>query len=281
MKKLKLVLPSFNNFDFTRIDTYQSDLGNRKVSDVNPVDLFKIKHISSISAKYLKDGMIVFDAGCKKGEMAKPLLDKKITLFGLDLNRSTLHHFQKRTNHSVIQGDVQDLPIGKEKFDFILFTDIIEHLHDPLEGLEEILNTLKPGGIIIITTDNRNHVKIHDLINPLILIERLTGLVCPGVLTPKSILWEHGDNIRYYHTSFSRMDFHSLLDALNVEVVSFFSYMFLPGFHEILSKIFPGLTEKDYTRVLFPIERILYRIPVIKFLGDHWLIILRKRSNPA
>jgi len=36
------------------------------------------------------------------------------------------------------------------------------------------------------------------------------------------------------------------------------------------------MTENDYVRLFFPVEKILINIPLIKWLGDHWLMILKK-----
>jgi SAM-dependent methyltransferase len=46
------------------------------------------------------------------------------------------------------------LPIKDESIDLAFCTDVIEHFYDPNHMLREINRALKPGGVIILTTDN-------------------------------------------------------------------------------------------------------------------------------
>jgi hypothetical protein len=43
-----------------------------------------------------------------------------------------------------------------------------------------------------------------------------------------------------------------------------------------LGKIFPKMKQIDYARIVFAVEKILSKVPIIRWLGDHWLIILKK-----
>jgi len=95
---------------------------------------------------------------------------------------------------------------------------------------------------------------------------------------PRNILWEYGEDIRFYHTSFSKTELFSLIDNVKLEIISNFSYFFLPGLHELLGKINHRMTENDYLHLFFPVEKILINIPLIKWFGDHWLMILKKST---
>lgn len=50
-----------------------------------------------------------------------------------------------------IQASIEELPKDK-KYDTIVLMDIIEHLPEPIEGLQEAIKLLNPKGKIIITT---------------------------------------------------------------------------------------------------------------------------------
>ena len=59
------------------------------------------------------------------------------------------------------------LPFEDHSLDLIIFTDVIEHLTDPLPLLLDFKRVLKPGGVLLITTDNvfRIVFKIKYLLN--------------------------------------------------------------------------------------------------------------------
>ena len=116
-----------------------------------------------------------------------------------------------------------------------------------------------------------------DLMNPLIVFERIIGLVCPGILRPKNLIWKWEDKFKIYHTNFSRTEMISLVKEAKLDIVSCFSYSFLFGLNNILGRIKPNMKQADYVRFIFPFEKILVKIPIIKYLGDHWIMILRKR----
>jgi ubiquinone/menaquinone biosynthesis C-methylase UbiE len=52
------------------------------------------------------------------------------------------------------------LPYADDTFDIINFTDILEHLFDPLRGLREANRVLKKGGYLMIDTPNRAYINI-------------------------------------------------------------------------------------------------------------------------
>lgn len=49
-------------------------------------------------------------------------------------------------------GDVHELPFGDSLYDYILCTEVLEHLHSPWIAISEMKRVLKPGGKLILTT---------------------------------------------------------------------------------------------------------------------------------
>lgn len=64
----------------------------------------------------------------------------------------------KRDDRSVVIGDVHTLPFCDEQFDLILLTEVLEHLYDPIRAIGHLARTLKPGGLIFLTTPQYWHV---------------------------------------------------------------------------------------------------------------------------
>ena len=51
----------------------------------------------------------------------------------------------------VIVGDAHSIPFPNEMFDVIFANNVIEHLHDPARGVEEMRRVLKPGAALYFT----------------------------------------------------------------------------------------------------------------------------------
>jgi len=54
--------------------------------------------------------------------------------------------------HEVIGGSVTDLPFKDGEFDFVLSTEVIEHVEDDTKAFREISRVLNPGGLALIST---------------------------------------------------------------------------------------------------------------------------------
>ena len=55
-------------------------------------------------------------------------------------------------NHAALVADAYHLPFKKNSFDAIIASEILEHVYDPKLFMIKLLEALKPGGRLIITT---------------------------------------------------------------------------------------------------------------------------------
>jgi len=51
------------------------------------------------------------------------------------------------------EGDLMELPFGDNTFDKVFCISTIEHVKDDLRGMKEIRRVLKPGGLLLLTTE--------------------------------------------------------------------------------------------------------------------------------
>ena len=109
-------------------------------------DPYAVKRLETYrKLMYLKSGDAILDIGCNVGEMRK-YLPKNIKYYGVDIAYEDYDIKKIDLNYDKI-------PFN-EKFDFILCTEILEHLYHPLNVIEQIPDLLKPDGIIIISLPN-------------------------------------------------------------------------------------------------------------------------------
>ncbi len=103
----------------------------------------------------IKPTDIVLDIGCGGGILTKLIAEKGAKkVVGLDSSASNLKHAgkNKNKNQEFVVGNALALPFKKGYFDKVLATEIIEHLADDSQFINEIKRVLKKGGYAVITT---------------------------------------------------------------------------------------------------------------------------------
>lgn len=93
----------------------------------------------------------ILDLGCNTGFLVNLLQQKGYEVYGCDSSEAAIAFGRQQgtRNLQVVEGN--RLPFGDKEFDMILCLDVLEHLVDDRQGLQEIERVLKPGGLAIIT----------------------------------------------------------------------------------------------------------------------------------
>lgn len=103
----------------------------------------------------------ILDVGSGAGQILKHLLKAaapETQLVAFDLSHQMLKRARLRIKNPrpmYVTGDMLHMPFADETFDCVTCGWVIEHLPDPVPGLEEIKRVLKPGGsaLILATED--------------------------------------------------------------------------------------------------------------------------------
>lgn len=135
---------------------------NRKVENRYPIKLSKYSSHSKIamflnSEIKLNESVSILDIGCSKGELRDLIKANPIRYLGVE---PFVEDFQsaKIKGLEVINCSAEDAVIQiKEKFEFIVFADVLEHLQDPGAVLQSCHGLLKSKGKIIISIPNIAH----------------------------------------------------------------------------------------------------------------------------
>ena len=108
------------------------------------------RHLLSELYKRGKTGGTLLEIGCGYGY----LLDEASSYFkrrvGTDFSLGALNQAQKRADH-VFQGGIDSVN-SAEQFDCIIATHVIEHVYHPMAFVRALLNSLRPGGCLLIAT---------------------------------------------------------------------------------------------------------------------------------
>ncbi len=119
----------------------------------NDPHIIKYKKIISL----IKNPKKILDVGCGDGFFDELLIKNfDCEVYGIDISRKILNA-AKRRGIKTIKHDLNKFPWPiKEKFDYIVAGDIIEHLYDGTSFVKECRRLLKKGGKLIISTPNIN-----------------------------------------------------------------------------------------------------------------------------
>jgi len=134
---------------------------------MNPVRLDYITR--QIAAEFDRDlasdmpfqGLRILDIGCGGGLLSEPMARLGATVVGADAAARNIPVAQVHAEHSGLDIDyrhttAEDLAAAGEQFDAILNMEVVEHVADPLAYLTACQQLLKPGGVMLCSTINRN-----------------------------------------------------------------------------------------------------------------------------
>jgi ubiquinone/menaquinone biosynthesis C-methylase UbiE len=110
----------------------------------------------------IKPKMHIADIGCGSGYLIEGLLDKDVSLYGIDQSQKMLDQAMVRFNHpknlKILVGTSESIPLGDATLDIVMANMYIHHVERPAVAIKEMARTLKPGGTLIFTDlDSHNY----------------------------------------------------------------------------------------------------------------------------
>jgi SAM-dependent methyltransferase len=102
-------------------------------------------------APSLSETSRLLDAGTGEGRNLPKLLELSGKVYACDASANALKKVPVSLKDSVEIHvcDLSQTPFDKDFFDFVLLSDVVETLPDPLPTLQEIYRILKPGGYLL------------------------------------------------------------------------------------------------------------------------------------
>lgn len=113
---------------------------------------------AAVSLRLGKSSLSVLDYGCGTGDhVTYPLACLGHRVLGVDFHDASVREASRRYQLPALSfrtAEIEDLVKEGERFDLVVCSEVLEHLHEPRPFLEAINRLLAPGGGLIVTTPN-------------------------------------------------------------------------------------------------------------------------------
>lgn len=106
-------------------------------------------------------GKKMLEVGCGNGDFSNYLsIERNADILGLDFSKESIaiaNEKKKKFNASgsdFMVGDAQNINLPDNSYDIIVSCECLEHIPEPQKMVSEIYRLLKPGGLVVLTTEN-------------------------------------------------------------------------------------------------------------------------------
>lgn len=130
-------------------------------SELRGDDSFKWPNIKKLLPQ--NENIRILDFGCGDGELINYIknTNPKSQLYGVDVSKKIINLNRKKIKHAKFYtvDDGEKLPFPNNYFDFIVSTDVIEHVYNTDVTFKELSRVLKPKGKLLLSTPYYGLVK--------------------------------------------------------------------------------------------------------------------------
>ena len=95
----------------------------------------------------------ILDVGCAFGTFLRLAANRGWAAKGVEISGFASEIARERGGLEVFNGELSAAPFPEASFDAITFWDVVEHVSWPFDALVSAYRLLRPGGVLLLTTD--------------------------------------------------------------------------------------------------------------------------------
>jgi SAM-dependent methyltransferase len=101
-------------------------------------------------------GRSVLDIACGEGYGTASLGRVAESVIGVDISESAVDHAKKKYGIDVRVGSAEAIPVPSQTIEVVVSFETIEHVQNPAAFIRECHRVLVPGGLLVLSTPNRD-----------------------------------------------------------------------------------------------------------------------------
>jgi SAM-dependent methyltransferase len=159
-----MTLPSLA---FPAAATSLSNNGERMVpEESDPTTFWEHIHRYQFASRLVADAEVL-DVACGEGYGSHALcLAGAASVTGVDVSPGACLHAARKYNVRTVAGSAEMLPIATGSIDVIVSFETVEHVPHPRAFVQECRRVLRPDGVLVISTPNKDAYTAHCPDNP-------------------------------------------------------------------------------------------------------------------
>lgn len=238
----------------------------------------------------------VLDIGCGAMSVADRVKDLDAEYIGVDYGAPHVAYAARKyaghrgTLHvRLARCAAEALPFENATVDVVVLSEVIEHLVRPELAVWEIARVLRPNGVLVLTTNNAAELPLVSLLRqPLAWLEKAVGADVPMVISYRAWVWpervdpaltpDGSGDVFVPHTHHIPAETKRLLAAAGLTTISWSTFEFPPP-HSRSARVLERMGAAG-RRAADGIETVAQRVPLVRRLGTHLLVIARKTDVP-
>jgi ubiquinone/menaquinone biosynthesis C-methylase UbiE len=248
--------------------------------------------VGEATRKHLPPGGVVLDIGCGSALAADRLRDVDATYVGLDFGGHHIESAAKRYRDiegplrtSFVRGDGERLPVADAGVDVVIFTEVIEHLLRPELAVWEIARVLKPGGVLVMTTNNASEMPLRfPLSDPFAFVEKALGFRHDRLISHRPWVWpepvsadllDEGVTAAWVpHTWHKQGETRRMFAAAGLRTIKAGSFEFPPP--QSRTARWLDARGRGGQRLVDTVEAVFQATPLVNRLGCHLLMVAKR-----
>ena len=141
----------YNSTDYR--DYYsQSEMADSTFAQQRYQQLSQKLH-TSVPSLIERKGQLL-DIGCGQGDLLAIAAQAGWQVTGTELSPEAISRAPRSLQNNIYKGDIVTLELPTATYDLITMYHVIEHLLNPVQSLEKVLELLRPQGVLFVETPN-------------------------------------------------------------------------------------------------------------------------------
>ena len=253
--------------------------------------------VSGAAAARLPIGGSLLDVGCGAAMVADRLLDRDARYVGADFGGHHIAFAARKLNgaptrlkRTLARSDAERLPFDHSSFDVVVMTEVIEHLLRPDRAVWEVARVLRPGGALVLTTNNASELPLRSpLTHAFAWLEKALGADHPSLISLRPWVWpepvdrellpDDSGDVYLPHTHHIAAETADLLHAAGMSVDGWSTFEFPPP--QSATAAWLAARGDAGLRAVDALEAVAQRLPLVRRMGCHLFLVATKVGAPV